>query len=89
MAAPAGPSCWDAARGVRRASALLAVILAAASLASGEFAQFAMGVQNYTLPPLPYQYDVRSSSPALAPAAGRTWLTRCRRLWSPASRPRS
>lgn len=79
-----------AARGVRRASALLAVLVTAASLASGEFAQFAMGVQNYTLPPLPYQYDVRNSSSSLAsPGRRPEWLTLCHRLWSPASRPRS
>jgi len=37
------------------------LLLAGASPATAEFAQFTMGVQNYSLPPLPYAYDVRSS----------------------------
>jgi len=42
------------------------LLMAGASPAAAEFAQFVMGVQNYSLPPLPYAYDV-SPPPCNAP----------------------
>ena len=39
--------------------AAICLLVVTVNPVAAEFAQFAMGIQNYSLPPLPYAYDVR------------------------------